>query len=180
MYWLKASQSALPQMEKFQMWKQQVGLFQDKHGVWRCGGRLANSEVASEAKHPVFLDKNHHLTHLIIHNCHQRVMHSGVKGMLMEELRSRYWVVGGRQLVKKHLHSCVTCRRFQAKPYRPPPAPPLPSFRVTESPPFSHGGVDFSGLHYVWDTIASSSRKVWICLYTCCVTRAVHLDKFLT
>ena len=134
-YWLKASQSVLPQMEKFQMWKQQFGLFQDKHGVWRCGGQLANSVVASEARHPMFLDKNHHLTHLIIHNCHQRIMHSGVKGTLTE-LRSRYWVVGGRQLVKKLLHSCVTCRRFQAKPYRPPPAPPLPSFRVTESPPF--------------------------------------------
>ena len=96
-------------------------------------------------------------------------MHSGVKGTLTE-LRSRYWVVGGRQLVKKLLHSCVTCRRFQAKPYHPPPAPPLPSFRVTESPPFSHIGVDFAGPLYVRDTIASSSRKVWICLYICCVT----------
>ena len=78
--------------------------------------------------------------------------------------------------MKKILHGCVICRRYQAKPYRPPPTPPLPSFCVTESPPFSHSGVDFAGPLFVRDTIASSSRKVWICLFTCAATQAAHLD----
>ena len=174
-YWLRLSQSTLPQIEKFQLWKQQFGLFQDDHGLWRCRGQLANSDVAPTARHPVLLKKNHPLTRLIVHDCHERVMHGGMKATLTE-LRSRYWIVGGRQLVKKLLHSCVICRRFQARPYCPPPTPPLPSFRVTKSPPFSHAGVDYAGPLYVRDAIASSSRKVWICLYTCCVTRAAHLD----
>ena len=174
-YWLKTSQSTLPDQEQFPLWTQQFGLFKDSDGVWRCGGRLGNSEVPLETKHPVFLDKNHHLTSLIVRDCHTRVKHGGVKATLTE-LRSRYWIVKGRNLVRKTLHKCVTCRRFQSKPYCPPPAPPLPSFRVRESRPFSFTGVDFAGPLYVWDKVASLSRKTWICLYTCCATRAVHLD----
>ena len=70
----------------------------------------------------------------------------------------------------------MKCRRHQGKAYQPPPAPPLPPFRVKESQPFSNTGVDFAGPLYVKDASTSTSRKVWICLYTCCVTRAVHLD----
>lgn len=93
-YWLKSSQSILPQMEQFRVWSQQFGLFRDDNGLWRCGGRLGNSELHQEAKHPVFLGKTHHLTTLIVRECHERVMHSGVNATLTE-LRSRYWVVKG-------------------------------------------------------------------------------------
>ena len=174
-YWLKESQSTLPQSESFQIWSRQFGLFKDHNGLWRCGGRLENAGVPQDTKHPIFLEKNHHLTELIVRECHARVMHSGVAATLTE-LRSKYWVVKGRQLVKKILYKCVTCRRFQGKPYCPPPPPPLPSFRVNEARPFSYTGIDFAGPLYVKDAVASSSKKVWICLYTCCVTRAVHLD----
>ena len=64
--------------------------------------------------------------------------------------------------------------QISREPYSPPPAPPLPFFRVKEAKPFSYTGVDFAGPLYV--RVTSAARKVWICLYTCCVTRAVHLD----
>ena len=102
-------------------------------------------------------------------------MHGGVKATLTE-LRSKYWRVRGRKFIKGILCECVICHWFQGKPYSPPSAPPLPSFRVNEARPFSHTGVDFAGPLYTRDTVASASKKVWICLYTCCMTRAVHLD----
>ena len=172
-YWLRAVQASL--LPRFSLWKKQFDLFQDEQGLWRCRGRLGNSEIADTAKHPILLSKTHHLTHLIVWDCHKRVGHCGVPATLTE-LRTHYWVVAGRQMIRKLLSGCVICRRFQAKPYCPPPSPPLPSFRVVESPPFSHTGLDFAGPLYVRDTVASSSRKVWICLFTCCVTRAVHVD----
>ena len=53
-----------------------------------------------------------------------------------------------------------------------PPPPPLPECRVKEDFPFANTGVDFAGpLH-----VKNPELKVWIVLYTCCVTRAVHLD----
>ena len=70
----------------------------------------------------------------------------------------------------------VVCQRFQGRPYASPPVPPLPSFRVNEARPFSYTGVHFAGPLYVRDSVSSTARKVWLCLYTCCVTRAVHLD----
>ena len=85
------------------------------------------------------------------------------------------WIVQGRNFVKRILGQCVVCRKFEGKPYRAPLPPPLPTFRVEESPPFAHTGVDFAGPLYV-KKADGTTRKVWISLFTCCVTRAVHLD----
>ena len=62
----------------------------------------------------------------------------------------------------------------EGKPYNTPRPPPLPSFRVEEAPPFSFTGVDFAGPLYIKSI--DGTQKVWICLYTCCVARAVHLE----
>ena len=70
----------------------------------------------------------------------------------------------------------MTCRKVEGPHYRAVPLPPLPDFRVTEAPPFLYCGVDFAGPLYVKGSDGSGSSKVWIALYTCCVTRAVHLE----
>ena len=82
----------------------------------------------------------------------------------------------GRCLIKEIINRCIICCRFEGPPCRNPPPPPLPVFRVTEGPPFSHTGVDFAGSLYVKSREAVESDKVWICLYTCCITQAVHID----
>ena len=82
-------------------------------------------------------------------------------------------------MIKKVVHECVICRRLEAVAYCAPPAPPLPDFRITEAPAFTFVGVDFAGPLYIKGLEGSAmtrSNKVWICLYTCCVTRGVHLD----
>ena len=72
------------------------------------------------------------------------------------------------------------CRRYEGKPLQGPPQPPLPEFRVRESPSFSYTAVDFAGPLYVrGQTVANDSAKVWICLFTCCVSRAIHLELVL-
>ena len=81
----------------------------------------------------------------------------------------------GRNFVKWIIGQCLVCRRFEGKPYCAPPPPPLQSFRVERSPPFAHTGVDFVGPLYVRRN-DGTTRKIWICLFTCCVTRAVHLE----
>lgn len=102
-------------------------------------------------------------------------MHNGVKDTLTE-LRTRFWLVKGRHTVRKIIHNCVICRKFEGKPYGTPTSPPLPESRVKESPPFTFTGIDFAGHFFVSEGKKKPSTKVWISLYTCCVTRAVHLD----
>jgi hypothetical protein len=115
------------------------------------------------------------MTALIAHNAHRRVQHNGVKETLTE-IRAKYWIIGGRSLVQSIIHKCVICRRFEGRPLTAPPAPPLPSFRVNEAPPFAYTAIDFAGPMYLKCRGESSSNKVWICLFTYCVTRAIHLE----
>ena len=110
-----------------------------------------------------------------MHDAHERVQHNGVSETLTE-LRDKYWIVRGRSFVRKILHRCVTCRRFGGKPHNPPPPPPLPAFRVKEAPAFTYTGVDYAGPLLIKSINGSGESKVWICLYTCCIVRAIHLE----
>ena len=104
--------------------------------------------------------------------------HNGTKETLTQ-VRSRYWIANGRAFVKRVLAKCVVCKRHVGLAYKVPPPPPLPSFRVNKQPPFTYTGVDYAGpLHVKPDHPmgAKCDQKTWICLYTYCITRAVHLD----
>ena len=101
--------------------------------------------------------------------------HNGVKETLTE-VRQGYWIVRGRSLVRAIIHRCITCRKHEGAPFKSPPPPPLPEFRIKEDPAFTYTGVDFAGPLFVRTGASSSSHKEWICLFTCLVIRAVHLD----
>ena len=51
-----------------------------------------------------------------------------------------------------------------------PTIPPLPRERVKEDVPFSHSEIDSMFMKE-----NTGTRKVWVCLFTCLVTRAIHL-----
>ena len=173
--WIKVAQQSLTDHKGFKDWKTQFKLFADDRGIWRCRGRLENSHLNYEAKYPIFLPRDHRYTKLAILRAHNQVLHNGVQETI-NELRGKYWIVKGRSLIKQVLRSCRICQVLQAKPFQAP-APPLPPFRVQEAAPFSYTGVDFAGpVHIKWTTQDACTHKTWICLYTCCVTRAVHLD----
>ena len=54
------------------------------------------------------------------------------------------------------------------------PVPPaLPPFLIQEQPPFTFTGVDYAGPIY---TRSNEVNKVWIRLFKCCVTPAIHLE----
>jgi len=174
-YWILDVQKSLQHNEKFESWKREFNLFTDRVVILRCRGRLSHADLPYSAKHPILLDANHGFTTLVIRNCHKSVMHDGVKETLTE-LRSKFWLARGRQVVKKLLHSCVTCRRHEKKSYQVPPPPPLPEFRVKTAPAFTFTAIDYAGPLHVKGANKKTEEMVWICLYTCCVTRAVHLD----
>ncbi|XP_074657119.1 uncharacterized protein LOC141910288 [Tubulanus polymorphus] len=100
-------------------------------------------------------------------------MHQKVKATL-GEVRSRFWIIRERQIVKKLIAKCDLCKKLDALPYKLPLPPPLPEFRVTRSHPFETTGVDFAGPMYV-----KGRKKIWICLFTCTTSTAVHLELVL-
>ena len=68
----------------------------------------------------------------------------------------------------------MTCRKVQGKAFRAPDPAPLPKLRVQEAIPFSVAGVDFTGPLYVRSE--NGTTKSYICLFTCAVKRAIHLE----
>ena len=174
--WVRAAQRELKHGDHYQQLVTRFGLERDDDGILRCKGRLQFSELLPETREPVILPKGHQFTVLQIQECHERVLHSGVRSTLAE-MRSRFWVQKGRQAVKYVLNRCVICKKMEGRSFGRPPAASLPEFRVSTAPPFSKTGVDFAGPLFVKGK-DKQMRKVYIALFTCCVTRAVHLELY--
>ena len=75
--------------KKLQELSSHLGPYTDEKGIIRCQGRLLNSNLPSETIHQLLLPRDHHITNLIIQDCHERVMHNGTKETLLQ-LRSRF------------------------------------------------------------------------------------------
>ena len=156
----------------------QFGLFIDAERVLRCRGRINRSQLPLSGRQPALLPPNHNFVTLLIRRAHESVKHSGVNQTLTF-LRERFWVLKGCQVTRKVIRSCVIRRRSEGPCYGSVPPPDLPTERVSEDPPFSHTGVDFAGPLYINDANAQSEDKqdkVYVCLFTCAATRAVHLE----
>lgn len=160
--WVKEIQKSLSKNPKFEICKQQFGIFTDELGIMRCMGRLSQAQLSASAKYPILLDKSHYITSLFVRDSHKRVMRGDVKSTLTE-LTSRFWIVQGKQFVRKLLYECVVCRRLEGRPFVAPPPPPLPELRGQEEPPFTCFGIDFVGPLYV-KSLNSRQQKDWICL----------------
>jgi hypothetical protein len=139
-------------------------------------GKNFESEHFWRNQHPILLNAKNRLTYLIVKESHNRVFHNGVKETLTE-LRSRFWIIRGRQFITKLFHRCVVCKKYEGKPYFLPASPALPEFRTQRQAPFASTGVNFAGPLYVKDSKKSKTQtKTWIALYTCALTRALHLE----
>jgi len=89
-----------------------------------------------------------------------------------------FWIPSIRQWVRSVLRQCVTCAKTIGKAYPTPDPPPLPNARVEGPRPFAVTGVDFTGTLYVKNSTGEHKveHKVYICLFTCTSTRAIHLE----
>ena len=151
----------------------QLGLFIDKNGILRCKGRLEHSSLSESARYPILLPQNDAFTRLVIERAHKQLLHSRVSQTL-SSIRMRYWIPRGRANVRMALRQCLICRRHEGDPYKLPSFSPLPSSRVTEATPFTRIGLDYLGPLYIKTN--DNTKKVWVCLFTCLVTHALHLE----
>ncbi|XP_018301866.1 uncharacterized protein [Mycetomoellerius zeteki] len=137
--------------------------FIDDRGLIRVGGRLQNSGVTFSRMHPILLPSRHGLTDRIISTLYH--------------LRQKYWLTDGQNQVRKIVHSCVRCFRFNASnvEYKMGNLPPA---RVRETIPFGITGVDFCGPFHIKEKKHRNRAriKVYICVFVCMTIKAVHLE----
>ena len=84
LYWIKVVQNSLMKNVKLSIWNRHFGMYLDQSEVWRCRGRMKNANLEVEAKCPIMMCPGHHFTTLVVLNCHQKVMHGGIKDTLTE------------------------------------------------------------------------------------------------
>lgn len=117
--------------------------FIDKLGVLRVGGRLENTNLNMEIKHPKIIPRDSRLAELLVDEAHKLTLHGGHR-QTSAALRQQYWIPGGSNAIKKQLRQCIICRRNKpTKQYQL--MGDLPAARTEPAPPFYHTGVDYTG-----------------------------------
>ena len=84
------------------------------------------------------------MTKLIIDKAHLEVYHNGARETLVQ-LRAKFWISKGRQIVKKRLRCCNVCKKLEGLAYGAPNMSQLPKHRVEGNRAFSAIGIDFCG-----------------------------------
>lgn len=148
----------------------------DDKEILRVGGRLQQADVMNDMKHPIILPNKSHLTNLIIADAHDRTIHGGPQ-LMMNYLRTQYWIVNAKNLIRQHVRKCVVCIRYAAQTNQQLMGQ-LPSARVTACRPFHQSGVDYAGPIAIRPTKGRGYRstKGYISLFICMATRAIHLE----
>ena len=75
------------------------------------------------------------------------MLHNGDRETL-SFIRSQYWIIQGRNFVKKIIHECSTCKRYEGKSYYPE-EPRLPKQHVSKYHAFSYIGINYTSPIYV-------------------------------
>ncbi|GFW20943.1 integrase catalytic domain-containing protein [Trichonephila clavipes] len=123
--------------------------FIDEHGLVRVGGRLQNSQLRFNSKHPIILPSQHSISELLIKEQHIAHLHAGPT-LLAHVLRQSHWILMGD----------------------------LPKHRVTLERPFFSCGIDYAGpvLIKCNKGRGTKSTKGYIALFVCLATKAVHIE----
>ena len=101
----------------------------DEFGQLRIGGKLSNAKLDYDEMHPVILPTKHLLKKVIVREHHVRNGPPSPE-KLLHALRSKYWLIAGRPLLKSVVNKCVSCKKQNAQPMSTIMAP-LPEHQVT-------------------------------------------------
>ena len=148
--------------------------FDSSMRVIRVGGRLRQVEgLSSDTVHPIVLHPKHPVTKLLVQQYDNKLCHSGPE-RVFAEIRRRFWILRGREAVRRHQHQCPQCQKWRARPKVPKMADLPPSRLRLLRPAFYSTGVDCFGPFLV--KRGRSNEKRWGVILKCLTTRCVHLD----
>lgn len=87
------------------------------NNLLRVGGRLQNSNLDFETKHPIILSDKSYPVKLFLNNVHRSVGHLGRESIL-SHIRRKHWLLRGGSVARKIVNDCIICRKIQGKTSR--------------------------------------------------------------
>ena len=138
-------------------------------------GRLGKLlKIGYDVEELTILDPKHPYTRLVLKDCHDKD-HGGDDRAVWKS-RTKFWIPQARREVKKIRKECFRCRILNKRNVQQLMAP-LPSTRVLPTPAWTYTSLDLFGpLEHVDMVRKRMKEKCWGVLFTCMVSRAVHLD----
>lgn len=151
----------------------QLDVFMDSNGIIRISSRV-NEPIKSYAqKFAPLVPKESVLSTLLLFDYHYSHNHYGLEAQVAD-LRSRFWMPQARFALSKVSKLCNYCAYRKAHPTECKMAA-LPSARTDPNlNPFEVTGLDCAGPYIIYAK-NGHKKKVWILLFTCTMSRFVHL-----
>ena len=142
-------------------------LQKDEDGIFRCHGGIRGD-------YPIYLPFRNPISDKFVERAHLQTLHGGVT-LTMSKVRDQFWIPKLRSIVKRVQKECHGCKRFQVASLPAPPQDNLPKERSEGTIPFDIIGVYYAG-PIVYKGKGKVERKGYIIIYTCSLTRGVHLE----
>ena len=168
-----------------EVWMEGPAFLKDNESTWPAAPPPRDNTKKNEdcerrttsRTHPILLPKDHPVTRLVIVDAHERLGHGAGVEQVLTELRSRFWIVKGRRMVRSVTAACAECRRRLTMKTGNQMMAPLPKSRLQSSlRAFERVGVDYGGPFLTRQGRGRTRAKRYLCLFTCLTTRAVHLE----
>ena len=161
--------------------------FMDSVGVLRVGGRLVQAPLDDAVKHPILLPAvsgkktaqlMHSLTAKLIWHYHISQEHAGPSTVLNTLRLAGFWILAARRSVNRILHSCFSCRRYDAQPMQQQMAS-LPAFRTNplsaQSSTWTYVNLDAAGPFDLRASAQVTFTKAYALVFVCLVSRATFM-----
>lgn len=145
-----------------------------KEGVIRIDSRIKAAPGVDESViSPAILPNKHPVTDMIVNHYHRKFAHQFQEAVITA-IRQKFWIIHIRQAILRVRSNCVPCRERRAKPVQNIMGG-LPVCRLDwMTKPFNYVGIDLFGPFNV--AVFRRRVKVWVMIFACMVTRAVHLE----
>ena len=150
----------------------------DDTGLIRVGGRLQQSDLEFGRQQPILVPETK-TGDALCGYLHSLTKHQGRKVTFATIREKGYHPLGGLRRIKNLISKCTQCRQLRAPPMTQQMAD-LPKERLFRTPPFYHSGIDIFGpfevRHGKTTRSNTGTRKIWVLLFTCLYSRAIHLE----
>lgn len=143
----------------------------------RIDGRVQNEYLSIDERYPILLSKDGALAKLLIRDAHYKLGHGGNQPM-MQYLRKKYWITGVGTMIKDFVKKCPICFKLRMQTSEQLMST-LPAYRTTPKRAFLRIGIDYAGPFTLRPNLLRGKQpriKVYLAVFVCLVTRAVHLE----
>lgn len=150
----------------------QLNVFLDQEKVMRISSRVNLSKLVYAQKHAPVVPRKNPLSEILLMHYHYQYKHVCIESQVAE-FRATLWMPQIRSALKSIKGLCNYCNVMKAIPI-PPKMAALPDYRVNPTlNPFEVTGLDCAGPLIIYNY--GRQKKVWILIFTCTMSRFVHL-----